>query len=146
FEIPYRPSSASSAFEMRHKPYWVTQKWNTSISPVSEGFSDRFLPSEIRKRRTQKRLTEEVESLIIHNVENIRWATLRNLDAAFRRISAAFDERLRETAQATRHAMVAAQLKRKQNESTIVAELGRIRQTSARLAELADALSHYLDA
>jgi GTPase SAR1 family protein len=146
FEIPYRPSSASSAFEMRHKPYWVTQKWNTSISPVSEGFSDRFFPSEIRKRRTQKRLTEEVESLIIHNVENIRWATLRNLDAAFRRISAAFDERLRETAQATRHAMMAAQLKRKQNESTIVAELARIRQTGERLAELADALSYYLDA
>jgi hypothetical protein len=42
--------------------------------------------------------------------------------------------------------MVAAQLKRKQNESTIVAELARIRQTGARLAELADALSHYLDA
>jgi len=144
FEIPYRASSASDAFETHHKPYWITQKWNTSISPVPEGFSDRFFPSQIRKRRTQKRLSEELDGLIVHNVENIRWATLRNLDDAFRRISAAFDERLKETAQATRRAMDAAQLKRAQNESTIAAELARIRHKRARFAELAEALSDYV--
>lgn len=143
FEISYRAPSGSGAFETRHKPYWITQKWSTSISPVPEGFSDRFSPSEMRKRRTRKRLCEEVESLVIHNVENIRWAMLRNLDDAFRRVSAAFDERLKETAEATRHAMQAAHLKQKQNENTSDNELTRLRQKGRLFAELEDALSHY---
>jgi GTP-binding protein EngB required for normal cell division len=145
FEIPYRAPSASGAFQTRHKPYWVTQKWNTSISPVPEGFADRFLPSEIRKRRTEKRLAEEAESLVMHNVENVRWATLRNLDDAFRRIADAFDERLKETAEATHHAMSAAHLRQKQNEKTADPELKRLEQTATELAELENALAYYAD-
>jgi GTPase SAR1 family protein len=143
FEIPYRAPGGSGAFQARYKPYWVTQKWNTTISPVPEGFSDRFFPAEMRKRRARKRLQEEVESLVIHNVENIRWATLRNLDDAFRRIATAFDERLKETADATRSAMRAARLRQKENQKTSAPELKRLGQIARELSELETLLADF---
>ncbi|HEV8721402.1 MAG TPA: dynamin family protein [Candidatus Binatia bacterium] len=145
FDIPYRAPMGSGAFETRYRPYWVTQKWNTSISPVPEGFTDHFLPSELRKHRKQKRLAEEVEALVIRNVENIRWATLRNLDDACRRVSTTIDERLQETAEATRNAMRAAHLRQKQNENMAEPEINRLRQKATELAELENALAHHAD-
>jgi len=106
---------------------------------------DRFLPSELRKHRAQKRLSEEVETMVIRNVENIRWATLRTLDDAFRRVSTAIDERLKETAEATRNAMRDDHLRQKQNENTAEPELKRLGQKAAELAELENELAHHAD-
>jgi hypothetical protein len=106
---------------------------------------DRFLPSDLRRHRTQKRLSEEIEALVIRNVENIRWATLRNLDDAFRRVSTTIGERLKGTAEATRNAMRAAHLRQKQNENTAEPELERLGQKATELAELEDALAHSAD-
>ena len=143
FDIPYSPTVTGSSLEALHRPYWVTQKWNTSVSPVPEGFLDRFLPGELRKHRLQKRLYEEVEAVVTHNVENLRWATLRNLDDAFRRFSANLDERMKETAEATRGAMRAAHLRKTQDEESIGAEIGHFKQRAAGLAALEDTLVQY---
>ena len=143
FDIPYRATASNGRLEKLHRPYWVTQKWNTTISPVPEGFLDRFLPPELRKHRLEKRLSEEVETLVTHNVENIRWATLRNLDDAFRRFSSTLDERLKETAEATRAAMRGSQLRRNENEDTVQTELIRLEQKAAELASLENSLAQF---
>jgi hypothetical protein len=122
-----------------------TQKWNTSVSPVPEGFLDRFLPVELRKQRLQKRLSEELETLVTHNVENLRWATLRNLDDAFRRFSLNLEERLKETAEATRRAMRATHLRKKTDEDLTQAELEHLKRQAAGLAGLEDRLLQYAD-
>jgi hypothetical protein len=145
FEVPYRASPSNGRLEELHRPYWVTQKWNTSISPVPEGFLDRFLPPELRKHRLQKRLDEEVETLVTRNVENIRWATLRNLDDAFRRFSSTLDEGLKETAEATLGAMRAAQLRREHSEDTIQPELERLEKKAADLMSIESALIKFAD-
>jgi hypothetical protein len=143
FHIPYRAPGSNGVLEKLHKPYWVTQKWSTSISPVPEGFLDRFLPPELKKHRIQKRLSEEVETLVTHNVENIRWATLRNLGDAFRRFSSTLDERLQATAEATRAAMRATHLRRKENEDTMKAEIKGLEQRAAELEGLENALGQF---
>jgi hypothetical protein len=112
--------------------------------PAAEGFLDRFLSAELKKHRIQKRLSEEVETLVIHNVENIRWATLRNLDDAFRRFSSTLDERLQETAEATRAAMRAAHLRRKENEDAAQPELIRLEQKAAELTGLEDTFGQFV--
>jgi len=146
FDIPYRPTVTGSNLEAAHRPYWVTQNWNTSVSPVPEGFLDRFLPGELRKYRLQKRLYEEVETVVTHNIENLRWATLRNLDDAFRRFSSNIDERLKEAAEATRGAMRAAHLRKTQDEESTEAEIGHFKQQAAELAALEKTLLQYADA
>jgi hypothetical protein len=130
--------------EELHKPYWVTQKWNTSVSPVPEGFIDRFLPPEMRKHLLQKRLEDEVETLVTRNVENIRWATLRNLDDAFRRFATNLGERLREAGAATHEAMRATLLQRKQSAGIAAPEIRRLEQKAAALAQLEDDLGQFL--
>lgn len=142
FEIPYRSTASDSSMEEVHRPYWVTQGWSTLVSPVPEGFFDRFLPNKLRKARLKTRLAREVETLVTRNVENLRWATLRNLDEAFRRFAAHFDERLKETAEATRSAMQAAQLRREQS-ATAAPVLEHLERHAAELAELQSAISQY---
>ena len=141
FEIPYRPTASNDRLEEVHKPYWVTQKWNTLISPPPDGFLDRFLPSELRKHRVQKRISEEVEVLVADNVENIRWATVRNLDDTFSRFSTILDERLKATAAAIRAAMRAAQLRQTQDEQTAEPEIMRLGQKAGELADLKNTLA-----
>jgi GTPase SAR1 family protein len=136
FDISYCATTTDGSLEELHRPYWVTQKWSTSVSPVPEGFLDRFLPSELRKHRLQKRLDEEVETLITHNVENLRWATLRNLEEAFRRFSSTLDERLKATAETTRWAMRAARQRRTENENMTQPELERLEQKVTELTGL----------
>jgi GTPase Era involved in 16S rRNA processing len=145
FDIPYRPNANGTRLERAHKPYWVTQKWNTTVSPVPEGFFGRFLLPAAQKRRLQKRLLEEVQTLVTHNVENIRWSTLRNLDETFRNFSTTLDERIRETADATRKAMRATDLRKKQSEEAAQPELKRLKQKAADLADLENSLSQYTE-
>jgi hypothetical protein len=144
FDVPYRPPLSDGRLEELHKPYWVTQKWNTSVSPVPEGFLDRFLPPEMRKHLLQKRLEDEVETLVTRNVENIRWATLRNLDDAFGRFATNLEERLREAGAATHEAMRATLLQRKQSAGIAAPEIRRLEQKAAALAQLEDDLGQFL--
>jgi ribosome biogenesis GTPase A len=145
FDIPYRASANDTRLERTHRPYWVTQKWNTTVSPVPEGFFGRFLLPTAQKRQMQKRLLEEVQTLVTHNAENIRWSTLRNLDETFRNFSTTLDERIRETADATREAMRATHLRQKQVEKTAEPELERLKQKATDLADLENALSQYTE-
>lgn len=145
FDIPYRATVDDTRLERAHKPYWVTQKWNTTVSPVPEGFFDRFLPPAARKRRIRRRLLQEVQTLVVHNVENIRWSTLRNLDETFRNFSTTLDERIRKTAEATREAMHMTNLRQKQVEDTTEPELERLKQKAADLAKLENTFSRYTE-
>ena len=145
FEIPYRPIANGTRLEKAHRPYWVTEKWNTSISPVPEGFFDRLVPLSVRTRRKQKRLSDEIETLVTHNVENIRWSTLRNLNDSFRNFSTTLDQRLEETAEAIRESMRATHLRQKQVAETAEPELERLKQKAAELADVEYALSQYTE-
>jgi hypothetical protein len=116
------------------------------MSPVPEGFLDRFLPAELSKHRIQKRLVEEMESLVTRNVENIRWATRCNLDDAFRRCSSNLEERLTETADVTRAAMRAARLRRERSENTVQPEIQRLEKKAAELVSIESALMKFADA
>jgi len=145
FDVSYRVIESDGRFEELHRPYWVTEKWNTSITPVAQEFLDRCLPFELRKRRLQKRLSEEVQTLVIHNVENLRWATLRNLDDTFRSFAAALDQKLKNTAEATRMALRAAHARRDENATTSEPAVKRLEQNAAELARLENSLGRFAD-
>jgi GTP-binding protein EngB required for normal cell division len=128
FEIPSIPFDASETFIIAREPYWVTQKWSETLNPFSEGALDKLLPAGLRAARLKRRLVEQIDELVQRNVENLRWATLQNLDAAFRRFESWFDERLGEAIEATRGAIDAALLKRREHADLARGDLVRLRQ------------------
>jgi GTP-binding protein EngB required for normal cell division len=141
FEIPSVPAEEAEAFIVEREPYWVTQHWSDSLNPFGGGFVDRVLPPASRSARLGRRLADEIDELVERNVENLRWATLQNLEAAFRRFAAAFDERLAEAIAATRGAIEAAAEKRRMHANEAETELLRLRQGGAMLQELREKLA-----
>jgi hypothetical protein len=141
FEIPSIPFDPSETFVIAREPYWVTQKWSETLNPFTEGALDKLLPSGVRTSRLKRRLAEQVDELVQRNVENLRWATLQNVDAAFRRFETWFDDRLAETMEATRGAIDAALLKRREHADRVRDDLARLRQGAELLTTIGEELN-----
>ena len=109
FDIPYHAPDSSAAFEMKRRPLWVLRKQAPSLLVVvPEGAMDTLLPASIRISRLRKRLSRQIDTLVRHNVENLRWATKQNLNDAFLRFASTLDQRFQETIEATHGAIRAA--------------------------------------
>lgn len=133
FDIPYPRVENNVSLESWKEPYWITHKWDTSFSPMPENWLDHFLPKRFRKMRAARRLSEKIEGLVIQNVENLRWATLQNLDRTFTRLEARLDECLEETISATKGAIQSANAKRTAQTDSVSAEVSRLRATASEL-------------
>jgi hypothetical protein len=141
FEIPSIPFDPSETLVIAREPYWVTQKWSETLNPFTEGALDKLLPSGVRTARLKRRLAEQVDELVQRNVENLRWATLQNVDAAFRHFETWFDDRLAETMEATRGAIDAALLKRREHADRVRDDLARLRQGAELLTTIGEELN-----
>jgi predicted GTPase len=142
FDVPYHAPESGDAFELVQQPYWVTHKWSARLIPIPQGLIESFLSSDTRKRRLRKRLMEQVASLVISNVEKLRWAAYQSLDHTFHRFTATLDERLAQTIAATHGAIRAALDKRAQHRDAMAADIARLLAAADRLAELRRALRH----
>jgi Dynamin family len=141
FDIPYTAREAAESFVSAREPYWVTQKWHDTLLPLTGGIFGRLLPTRVARARAKRRLATEVESLVARNIENLRWATLQNIDEAFRRFSGWFDERLGEAIEATRGAIAVAQEKRRQRAGDAERGLRQLRTAQERIAATLDRLN-----
>ena len=102
---------------------------------------DRFLSAAVRYRRIRDRLLEDVAALSLRNVENVRWAMLRNLGDAFRRFASALDERLEQTIDATRGAVKTAHLRRRENLQTVETGIRRLEEKESELAVIENTIA-----
>lgn len=109
FEIPYRVPEAEHRFETQSRAWWVRRDWSMSpLVPIPPELVERALPHGLRERRIRGRLGQQADHLVRSNVENLRWATLQDLDAAIRRYGAELDGGLADAVAATRGAIAAA--------------------------------------
>jgi len=141
FEVPYRPPRHELSLEVRHAPYWVTEKWISTLHVLPPGFFERLLPGGWRTRRRQRRLSADVEALVSRNVENLRWATLQNLKLTFARFRTRVDERLELAVSLTEGAVQATAEQRRRAALETAGELDRIQAAIRRLEELASELT-----
>ncbi len=118
FQVPYRSLSPEEALEIRRKPYWVLNTWNTDPLPVLQS------------------LNQRLDRLVRRNVENIRWSTLQNINISFAGFARRTRERLDETVAATKGAMEAAQARRREHGDGIEAEVRRVADRMALLEAL----------
>lgn len=135
FNISYHAPDSSEAFEVKRRPHWVLRKRVPTLPIViPEESLDKLLPATMRISRLKKRLSRQIDTLVKHNVENLRWATLQNLNDAFRRFGLTLDQRFQETIAATHGAMQAAYEKRKQHEAAISEEVARFEASARELS------------
>jgi GTP-binding protein EngB required for normal cell division len=136
FDIPYHAPKSSDAFEMTREPYWKTSEERTFFNPIPESLMLQMLPPKVRRSRIRKRMQEDLESLVLANLENLRWATLQNLDRAFRNFSSLLDKRMSDTIQATHGAIQAACTKRSEQSDAVAAELARLAGAAGKIGAL----------
>lgn len=144
FDLTYQPLDSGDAFTFERQPYWVTHQWRTSLSPFSPQLIDHFLPHRWQRTRRLNRLHGQIEALVIRNVENLRWATLQNLDQAIRRFSSALDERLQETAAATHRAIRVARQQRQEQAEPVAEAVARLEAAVNNLEQLQAGLQTFL--
>jgi GTP-binding protein EngB required for normal cell division len=137
FDVPVPGAGPTDAFEAQRKPYWVTGEFSVTLdSVVQEAVTDRFLSARARQARQRRRLLEEAGTLVRRNVENLRWATLQNINEAFRRFGAQLDQDLADTIQATHGAIRAAHAKRLGSSRSVAGEVERLTQATGELTAL----------
>ena len=141
FDISYHAPESSEAFEMKRRPYWVLRKRVPTLPiVVPEEALDKLLPATMRITRLKKRLSRLIDALVKHNVENLRWATLQNLNDSFRRFGLTLDQRFQETIEATHGAIQVAYRKRKEHAKAIAGDVSRFDAAATDLTLICSAL------
>jgi len=143
FEIPYQAPESEGSFEAARQPYWVTHKWSSSLNPLHAGLFDWILPAGLKRSLILKRLIGHLEDLIIYNVENLRWATLQNLDHAFRKFISDLDDGLSETISATHGAIEVVIEHRKNHAENIAEEMSQLVSSIDSMTTLEKALRSF---
>ena len=133
FDIPYHAPKGERAYEPARKPYWVEHDWDSSFSPFPAEVISRLLPKSMRESRARNRLKKQIDMLVIRNLENLRWETLQNIDAAFRKFSTDLDTNLGLTIEATHGAIRSALEERKRHEATVADRMEDLKRTATEI-------------
>ena len=136
FEIPYLPGKGDEKLQMQHKPYWVTENWYTTMSPIPRGLFERLLPRNTAIRRIKKWLLQDIESIVLHNISNLLNATRQNIDDTFGRFALDLDQQLEQVAKATLGAIQEAHTRRKQKGGSVSTELSQLTSFESRILEI----------
>ncbi len=139
FDIPYHAPESSEAFEMKRRPHWVLRKRVPTLPIViPEEALDKLLPGKIRINRMKKHLSRQLDTLVGHNVENLRCATIQNLNDAFHRFALTLDQRFVETIAATHGAIEATYVRRREHAEVIADDVARMESAAVDLTKICE--------
>jgi GTPase SAR1 family protein len=141
FEIPYVPGKGAEKLQMQHKPYWVTDNWYATMSPIPRGLFERLLPRDAAIKKIKRHLQQDTESIVQHNISNLLNATRQNIDDTFGRFALDLDQQLEQVAKATLGAIQEAHIRRKQKGGSVSTELSQLTSFESRILELQDKLA-----
>ncbi|MGA7797236.1 MAG: dynamin family protein [Methanoregula sp.] len=136
FEIPYRAPQGERAYDPVRKPYWVEHDWDSSCSPLPALVISRLLPRSLRGSQARNRTKKQIDTLVMRNLENLRWETLQNIDTAFRKFGADLDTNLSLTIEATHGAIRFALARRKNCEAESAERLFQLKNAAAEIQEV----------
>lgn len=123
FNIPAPGSAREDLLEINYEPYWTSRiSWGGITGIVSRNTMEKIMPGTYVRKKLKIEVERAVSSLVIHNVENLRWATLQNINTSFRKFSKILDEEMKSAIDDTKGASEAA-LKKRQDKSEDIAGL-----------------------
>ena len=140
FDIPYGAPTSGDVVEVKHQPYWVTERWDTAFGAIPTGPLERLLPRGIRIQRLRKHLLEEVETVVLRNIENARWAMVQNIEDTHRRFSADLDQQMEHVIQTTQGAIKGASRRRAEHAREVATDIERLGHFEAQMQGLLDEL------
>lgn len=126
FDIPYHAPDSERVYEPVRRTYWIDRTMDRTFSPVPTGVVGKLLPKAVREKRARDRAQKRIESLIVQNLESLRWETIQNVDFAFRKFSTEFETHLTLTIEATHGAISSAVEERKKHADTVALRLGEL--------------------
>ncbi len=135
-DIEYIPTSSKEGLKMKIKPYWVVNKWETTLDFITNTIMDSMLPKSILEKKLQKRFFDKVGLLINSNIENLHWSIFQGIQDTFRQFLYEFDLQMQEVVRSTKGAVERA-LKIKKNESH------KIKNEIETLEQLLEKLKNY---
>jgi len=89
----------------------------------------------MRIKRVKKRIDRQIHALVLNNVENLRWATVQNLDSTFRTIMVSIDEQFAHVITITRKAIDVTIQKKQTYASEVAGQVTHLEQLIAALEE-----------
>jgi len=122
-------------YEPVRSPFFVDYDRDNSMSPVPAGVIERMLPRSLRRNRAGNRLEKQIGTLVMRNLENLRWETMQNVDAAFRKFSSDLDADLHLSIEATHGAIRSALARRKRCEVESSDRLIQLKKAAAEIQE-----------
>ena len=141
FDVPLQAVETTEPFRLGPEPYWVTQQWRDAAMPSPATLLMWLFPSRLRQKALRRQLEAEINALVQHNVENLRWATLRGVSETFRRFSAQLDARLTEVLKVTQGVITQAIERRQSEAGRTTVELQQMLGFADTLARLREALA-----
>ena len=130
-DIPYIPLHGEKGLKMRIKPYWVVNKWDTTLTAISNSLMDIMASKTTLKKRLLKRYLEKLDLLIYSNIENLRWPIYQGVQDTFREFLFDFDNRMKDVITATKGAVEKAIRKKR-------SETGKVDQEVAKLEKIVE--------
>lgn len=122
-EISLHHSDRRADLKVKRDPFWIAAAPNVTLNPIPAGAFDRVLPASMRQNRLRRRLLTEMDTVLLRNVENLRWATRQNINDSFRSFAEDLNERLAANLELTRGAMREAYARRREHSPGIESEL-----------------------
>ena len=142
FDIELAERPIVQSFEITKAPYWATHYWNSSLGATPKHWTDCLLPRSIRRRKTRKRIDALIRSLVINNVENLRWSVLQNSAEIYRRFASDLDQRFSEVSEVVQGAIQTAITKRNENSERISQEVADLEFAKDQLIQIRNELGH----
>jgi Dynamin family len=143
FQTPFSESRETTAFALRHEPYWLMKDGRAKLLPDPSKWLERLLPETWLAGRVRARMLAGIDELVLRNGENLRWALLRATDETFRDAAAKLQARLDEAVKATLGVIEEALRRRRDASFAIDTELQRLDGADQTLTVLYHRIGHH---
>ena len=108
-------------------PYWSGQVSENSLLSSGSGLIDLLLPAAVKRERNIKRLKENIATLIVNNIENMRWSLLQNIESLFREFVSDVSNKFNETIENVVSIVETAEKKREERAELVMEEIGSLK-------------------
>ncbi|MFZ0033928.1 MAG: dynamin family protein [Sedimentisphaerales bacterium] len=136
FDISYQPLQHPAVIPSMRQLHWITQKWDTSVLSISSDLLEKFLPKDIREKRTHKKIKSRINDLVNYNIGKMRLEVQENIEKAFSAFARNLDSAVQEIISSIKTALEIAIKKKKEQSETIADDVRKLESAASKLADI----------
>ncbi len=145
FEVSYTEFKEDRFFELIQQPYWVTYKWNATFNPIPPNIVDKMLPLKVKNNRILNRLKQQIHTLTVSNIENLRWSIFQSIDKSFRSFERVLEDGFQTAVNLTYGAVKVAFVKRIEEKEKVKNTLKNLEKVRIELEAMLKEIKGFLE-